>query len=496
MAASIPASRIVQILPNVIDAGGLGLDLVGLILTNSVRVPIGSVARFATAADVSAYFGPISQEASLATTYFAGYNDSTIKPAALLFSQYPSVDVAAYLRGGSLGLSLEALQALSGVLTITVNGTATTSTTINLATATSFSDAAAKIQTGLAAAGVLVSYDSVANAFVVTSGVNGANSLIGFASGSLAAPLALTVSRGGVLSQGAVAATPGAAMDAIVAQTQNFASFMTAFKPSGFDMLAFAMWNSAQNQRYLYAMWDNGIYATQFGDTTSVGAIITAEGLSGTAPIYDPNNGPSVAAFLMGAIASINFAVPNGRATLAFRSGSGLAAGVTNASIADNLIANGYNFYGAYATANDGFTFFYPGQVTGKFEWIDSYVNQIWLNAGFQLALLNLLVSVGSVPYNTDGYSLIEAAMSDQINAAVTFGAIREGITLSQLQAAEVNSAAGRVISTTLQERGWYAIVLATDASTRAARGSPPVYFFYMDGQSVQRLVVSSVLVQ
>lgn len=494
--ASIPASAIVQVLPNVVDAGGSGLDLVGLILTNSVRVPIGSVARFVTANDVAGYFGPISTEATLAATYFAGSDGSTIKPAALLFAQYPAVAVAAYLRGGRLGLTLDQLKAQSGVLTISVNGTATTSPTINLASATSFSNAASLIQTGLTASDATVTYDSVTSSFVVTSGSTGPASTIGFATGSLADATGLSFTSGAVTSQGAAATTPGEAMAGIVAQTQNFATFTTAFKPVIADMLAFATWNDAQNDRYLYVMWDNSPVPTQFDDTTSVGYQIRNAGLSGTAPIYDPNNGAAIAAFHMGAIASINYRALDGRQTLAFRSGTGVNPGVTNQTIAGNLIANGYNFYGSYATANEGFVFFYPGQVSGEFGWIDSYVNQIWMNAGFQLALLNLLVSAGSVPYNTDGYALIEAAMADVINAAVDFGAIRPGITLSQQQAAEVNAAAGRVISGTLQERGWYALVLPTDASTRAARGSPPVYFFYTDGQSVQRLVLSSVLVQ
>lgn len=493
---SIPASAIVQVLPNVIDAGGSGLDLVGLILTNSNRVPIGSVARFVTANDVAGYFGPLSQEATLAATYFAGYDGSTIKPAALLFSQYAAGPVAAYLRGGRLGLSLAQLQATSGVLTLTINGTAITTTNINFASAASFSNAAAQIQTALAASGATVAYDSVLGSFVITSGTTGTASTITFATGTLAGPLGLTAATGGVVSAGALASAPASAMDGIVAQTQNFASFMTAFKPTVPDMLALATWNGLQADRYLYAMWDNSILPTQFGETTSVGYQIRQAGLSGTAAIYDPNDGANVAAFLMGAVASINYLAVEGRSTLAFKVGRLMTPGVTNQTIASNLIANGYNFYGAYATANEGFTFFYPGQVSGEFRWIDSYINQIWMNAGFQLALLNLLVSAGSIPYNTDGYALIEASLLDRINAAVDFGAIRAGVTLSQQQAAEVNAAAGRVVSNTIQERGWYALVQPTDASTRAARGSPPIYFWYADGGSVQRIVLSSILVQ
>jgi hypothetical protein len=493
---SIPASQIVRVIPNVLSAGGSGLDLVGLILTNSNRVPIGSVARFVTADDVAAYFGPVSVEYTMASVYFAGYDNSNIKPAALLFSQYPAAAVPAYLRGGALP-SLAALKALApGVLTISLDGTAVTSGTINLSAATSYSNAAALITTALNTAGVTAAYDSLSNAFVITGATIGATATISTATGSLSAGVELDAASGAVTSAGSAAGVPGAAMDAVIATTQDFVSFTTAFMPSVADRVSFAQWTDGRDNRFLYAMWDNGAAATTSNDTTSAGYQIAQAGYSGTAPIYDPNNGALVAAGLLGSVASIDYGVLEGRTTLAFRGFTGVPAGVSNATIAANLSANGYNFYGSYATANDQFVWFYPGQVSGKFGWIDSYVNQIWMNTRFQESLMVLLSRAGDVPYNIDGYSLIEATMLDTITAAVDFGAIRAGVTLTNAQAAEVNNAAGRRISDILQTRGWYTVVLSADPVVRAARGTPPVYFFYLDGQSVQVINLSSVLVQ
>lgn len=496
MGASIPASAIVNVVPNVLSAGGSGLDLVGLILTNSTQVPIGTVARFASAADVADYFGPLTTEASLATTYFAGYDGSTIKPASLLFAQYPSTAVAAYLRGGDVSsLSLAQLQALSGTLTIKVNGTNKTSSSINLSTATSFSNAATIIAAAFTSPGFVVSYDSVSGGFVFTHSTTGAAATLDFATGTLAAGLKLTAVTGAVLSPGADAAAPGTAMDAVIAQTQDFVSFMTAFKPADADMLAFAAWANGKADRYLYAPWDTNSAMTANGDTTSASAQIVAAGYSGVAPIYDPNNGANVAAFLLGSIAAVDFQATNGRITAAFRTGN-VNAGVTNQTIAANLKANGYNFVGAYATANDQFTFFYPGQVTGRFEWINSWINQAWMNNGFQLALMTLLTQSGSVPYNADGYALIETAMQDQIQQAVNFGAIRAGVTLTALQAQEIDTAAGVKASDTVSQRGWYVRVADASPQVRAARGSPPVTIWYTDGQSIQQITLSSVNVQ
>jgi len=496
MATSIPASAIVSVLPNVISAGGSGLDLVGMILTTSAQMPTGTVLSFSSAADVSAYFGPASTEATLAQTYFAGYDGSTIKPAKLLFYRYCSSAAAPFLRGASVAsMTLTQLQALTGVLTITVNGSAKTSSSINLSGATSFSNAATIIAAAFTSPGFTVSYDSVSGGFLFTDGTTGAAASLSYATGSLAAGLKLTQATGAVLSAGADAMSAATAMDGVIALTQDFVSFMTSFEPVDADKLALAGWVDAKSDRYLYVAWDDNIAGTQQGDTSSFGSQLVANGLSGTAAIYDPNNGANVAAFLMGAIASINFTVQNGRATLAFRSGS-ILPGVTNQSVGDNLAANGYNFVGAYATANDRFVFFYPGQVSGQFDWIDSWISQVWMNNAFQLALMGLLTSVGSIPYNDDGKALIEASLRGVIDNAVNFGAIRAGVPLSAQQKAEINNQAGGNIADTVEQRGWYALVGDASADVRAARGSPPIFVWYTDGQSVQKIALSSVLVQ
>ena len=62
---------------------------------------------------------------------------------------------------------------------------------------------------------------------------------------------------------------------------------------------------------------------------------------------------------------------------------------VTDQQIAANLLANGYSFYGSYATANDQFNFLYNSQMSGKWKWLDTFVDQVHLNSQFQLALIS-----------------------------------------------------------------------------------------------------------
>jgi hypothetical protein len=343
-----------------------------------------------------------------------------------------------------------------------------------------------------------VTYDSGTGAFQIASSTTGATSTVTYATGTLAPALLLTQATGGVTSQGAIAGVPATAMNAIIAATQDWASFMTAFEPSIPDKVAFAAWNNTQGNQYLYAMWSTNAAATVTPDTTTAGALIQTATYSGTALIYETDVGVGdvpgdKAAFLLGSIASLDFGATNGRSTMKFRSQSGLSADVTDGTISKNLEANGYNFYGDWSTRNDDFIFFANGAVTGPFKWIDSYVDQIWMNNQFQLALMSLLVAMKSIPYNQAGYATIRAACLDVIIAALNFGAIRAGVTLSNAQAAEVNFAAGLKIDDVLNNRGWYLQVLDPTAQVRGVRGTPQCSFWYMDGQSVQKINLASV---
>jgi len=495
--SSIPASQIVKVNPSVLNAGGSALALNGFYLTNDLAIPLGKAQSFATAADVSAFFGPASPEYAQAQIYFNGFRNSTKKPGRVWFASYNAANAAAFLRGASLaGMTLSQLQALSGVITLTVNGASVASSSINLSSATSFSNAATIMQTAFGA-NATVTYDAQRNAFKIASPTTGAASTITVAqTSSIATGLKLTAATGAVTSQGAVAAVPGTFMDTIKAQTQNWACFATIFEPVLADKLAFSAWTSAQNNRFMYVGWDTDPNAIGNSPSNTWLAGVETNGYGGSYGQWVTLASADKASFVMGAVASIDFERLNGRITLAFRAQDGLSADVTDATTAQNLIANGYNFYGAYDTANDEFLFEYPGQVSGQFQWADTYVNQIQLNAALQLALMNLLVQVNSVPYNQSGYNLIRQACMDPINAGLNFGSIRAGVTLSSSQAAQVNNAAGVDIASTLQQRGWYLQILDASPQVRQARGTPPMTFWYMDGGSVQQIEMASIVLQ
>jgi hypothetical protein len=493
---SIPASQLVNIIPGVLGAGGNPLTLNSVFLTSDNSIPIGTVKSFATLADVQNWFGPSSTEAALAAVYFSGFTNSHTLPGLLYFMQYATAAVSAYLRSGALtGMTLAQLQAFSGTITTVVNGVSSVSAAINLASATSFSNAAALIQTGIQAgtpsSTATCTYDSQRNAFVIRSSTTGPTSTIAFATGALATSLKFTSVLGACTSQGANASTPSGALTALTAVTQNWATLMTVFEPITADKVLFAQAVDALGQRYLYVGWDTDVTPTA-GTAPASFAALTAS-LNGRVAVWGPAD---KAAFICGATAAIDFTETNGRITYAYKGLSSLSADVTDATVAANLQANGYNFYGSYATANDQFMFLQNGQISGSWKWIDAYVNQIKLNSDLQLAFTTLLAQTKSIPYAQRGYDLLRAAALDPITDHLNFGSIVAGVALSQSQRAQVNTAAGASIADVLVSRGWYLQILAANSTTRGNRASPPMTLWYTDGGSIQKINLASIDVQ
>lgn len=509
VAKSIPASADVSIIPGVQGTGGSPLVLNGMVGTLSTRVPIGTVMFYVGLQAVKSFFGVNSIEAQMAAIYFAGFTGATRLPQSLGFAQYNEAAVAGYLRSGP-GLTLAAIQALTGVLTLTVDGTPYTTASINLASATSFSNAATLIQAALVTAGatgVTCTYDAVLGEFVILSGTTGAASNVGFATGSLAAPMLFTSATGAVLSPGAIAATPAGFIAMIQSQTLNWAGFATTFDPDngasgGPVKVAFAQAinavSPAGNEAFFYAGEDTDITLTEGAAPTSFPGL-TAQ-LNGRYAIFTPATGYTYglqAAFALGCAASTNWAQANGRITYKFRRSPLLTPAVTDLGIATNLDANGCNYYAAVATRNANFQYQRQGSVSGAWDWMDEYVDQIYFNSQCQLALLTFAIGLNSMPYVDPTYALIRGALKTPIAEALNNGTIVKGVTLSSAQVQALIQATGGVdISSTLFAQGWYLQILDPGAQARGTRTTPNMTLWYTDGGSIQQISMASTDIQ
>lgn len=488
----IPASQIVSVSTGVLAPGGSNLTFAGMFLTNNTAVPIGAPTSFANLTAVGNYFGTGSTEYAAAQVYYQGSDTSTVKPGLLWFAQYPSSAVSAYLRGGSV-TSLAAVQAITaGSLSVTIDGTLKSTSTLNLSSATSLSNAASLIATALTlSGGQTCTYSSQFNAFVITSGTTGGTSTITYASGNAAAVLKLDQADGAVISPGAAAATESAFMTQLLTYTTNWVTFTTMWEPLIASKEAFATWVGGQSNRYAYVVWDTDATILQTPSAyAGLGAYLKTNNISGVVPIY---KNILTAAFVCGIAASTDYTALNGRTNFEFRTNSQIpAADVTDQTSYSNMIANGYSAYCNFSVQSQP-NMLANGQISGPFLWCDSYFGSIFLKVNFQADLVALLQAQNSIPYNSQGYALIQAACQDTINAGLNNGVIRSGVTPSASEAAQMNAAAGLRIDNYLGTRGWYFQAKDPGATARAARQTPICNFWYMDGQSVQQINLASI---
>jgi hypothetical protein len=432
-------------------------------------------------------------EYQMAQVYFAGFTIGTQTPSALIFSRYATTACAAFLVGTTSVLTLAQIQAITtGTLSVTVNGTVVSIAALNLSTATSFSNAATLIQTAFAftggTAGTTVTWSSLYNAFVITSGTTGATSTMTYATGTLAATLGLASGNAGTLSQGSAAMTPAAAMTALIAQTSNWAGFTTAFEPVDTDKQAFSTWTASYPTQFYYAP-----YTTDATILTSVytgfGYWLTQNIVQGTALFLQPLE----SAFSLSLTASTNYGVANGRIDYSFKASNAvIIPSVTNAVAAANVVANGGNFYGAYATAATQWNILYPGQISGAFGQIGAYVDAIWLNANIQLQEMTMFTGSNSMPNDPTGYALIKAALKDLWAAAINAGVIQTGVNLTSTQIALANAQAGQQIGGTLSAVGWFFQVNAP----LTVKLSPPCLLWYCGAYGITSLNIASIDLQ
>lgn len=499
---SIPASYIVDVTPRVISAGAAGIVINGLFLTTNTQLPTATVKEFISTTAVADYFGYESDEYNAAVTYFAGYINSFKKPASIKFARRINENVSAYLRGAKYLGTLEALKLISdGALNISINSEAIELTAIDFASVTSYSDAALKIQSAIntlkATASAVVTYNSISNAFEISTNLKGTASSIGFATAAsggtdLGVTLNLTASSGAVISAGLNAQTAAENMEQIVSLDSNFVTYTHLYNADSDECIALGQWSNTKGVNYCFIPWSNEATALVDASTDDIASKMVAAGVINFAPVYNDYN---IAAGVMGSFASIDWTRSNGVIDIAFKQVDGLTPTVTSESDASVLDSKFYSYYGKFATKNTQFDFIYKGLIVGDYANISTYINAIWLNESFKNAVLNGFSATGKISYNDTGYTLVRAWLSDPINQAVNNGVIQTGVVLSETQKAQIISEVGKDITAELTANGYYLQITDPGAAARAVGASPIITFYYTDGGVVKKLQIASTVI-
>ena len=496
---AIPASHIVEVIPRVIDGGSADLELNGLLLSDNALISASTmVLSFPSARAVGDYFGLDSVEHIAADVYFTSYNNKFSTPKAFLVARRVAEAAPAWLRGGPVEASVEELRKISdGAFDISVGGQSKQVSGLSFASANSYSDAAQVIEGKISSTLAKVEYSSLKKAFIITSVSTGAASSISFASTpasgtDISALLKLREEDGAIVSEGMDALSVNEQMAKIRAKTENWVSFTTAFEHTIDSMLEYAAWAS-RNYGWLYVAYTTSPMVPSPDFEADPASVLKESGYDHTAIVY---GSLEYAAFIMGTVASIAWQRANGAITAAFKKQSGLAPWVVDESTAAILEKKKCNYFGNFATRNAEFVFLYPGCLCASdYGFIDPYVNSVWLNNRLQVSLLDGISSVGRVPYNTRGYTMIKAWMMDPVNDARNNAVIEPGINLSEKQKSEIMNEAGLDISGELLTQGYYIQVLDPGASVRSQRGTPVISLWYTYGGAVQKIEVASTAI-
>lgn len=226
------------------------------------------------------------------------------------------------------------------------------------------------------------------------------------------------------------------------------------------------------------------------------GPWLQTQNLDGVTAIYD--NTTYTAALALAWMGCLNFSSTRGRQTLAFIEDITelVTPQVTDGNTASALTAAGYTFYGTYGNGFSSGPMMANGNVSGRFMWADSFVNQIWLNGAIQLDLVNTFKNYGNIPFNVEGDTIAEASISETLSEFIAFGGANIGVQLTPAQTMEINLAAGNnTAAQAVMTQGYYFqpnISTATGAN-RQARIAPNAKLWYADGQSVQSININSV---
>lgn len=462
----ISQSRYINIISGVGGAeAAAARKLIMRVLTANQILPPGIVVEFSNAKAVAAYFGDASEEAKRAQAYFSFISKMITSPSLISFARWVSSNIPPMIVGDGLPKQLASFTSVSsGVLQLLIGGsggTLVSITGINLATATSLTDVASKLQTAIRAATpsnamlttATVTFNTNTNQFVLTgSSTSAGTGAISCQASGLAGDLSQIV--GWATGQqvevpGQQAALPYAAVSASADISNNFGSFVFAGNPlTNAQIAGVAEWNDAQNNQYLYSVASkmSNMALLYNGDNTATNpkcsgfSGLSLNALSDSAPNDYIEQSPCEI------LAATDFNQPSANQNYMFYQFPKRNVVVTDDIVADSMDKLRANYIGLTQSAGQPLAFYQRGLLCGGDQAaVDTniYVNEIWVKSTITAQILSLLLAVGSVPVNAQGASMILAVIQPVLNQALVNGVFSAGKTLTPVQQVYIGQVSG-----------------------------------------------------
>lgn len=528
--SGISIDQLISVNDNVVGVASTRLSLAGLFLTRNSLIPINDtqrVLKFSNSQMVADYFGPLSDEYKYASIYFKGSKTSTKKPDYILFARFADSAQAPFLQGGAVTASLDEFKAINkGTITFIINHVGVTVADIDLSSCTSYSDVGANILAKLQLAAnpaklvatksakgakasakddsleslnaATLTYNALTKAFRLDTGMTGSNYSVSFTNNTpLAELLKFRPVDGGFISNGIDKSSASDNMQAIIKQQRNWTSFTPIFDLGGeqtpYDQaLDLASWCDNQPTRYTYVLWTNEDSLTLMNNQANIKQKIDDAGYQKVTVIF---GGIDTASFMMGLGAGINYQALNGAIDFAYKQQDGLAITCSDGAKAQALIDKRVNFYGNYNSSSNNYTFFQKGFITGKYNYINNFYNEVWLIDEIQNRSIELFATVSQVENNPGGYALIRHVIDGIMDRAAANRVIAKGLTFDNETTTILSAQAGFDITQSLTQNGYFVQITQASSSDRVARIPPQVTLWYSNGGVILDLDVSTYLV-
>ncbi|MGF6139040.1 DUF3383 family protein [Pseudomonas laurylsulfatiphila] len=352
------------------------------------------------------------------------YYGQVPRPVYFMVGLIDGTDTAATATGSSLP-NLPALQAVTaGGFTMSINGSLTVITAVDLSGVVSFAGAATAIQAKLNTQkpGTTCVYNGTR--FVITSPTTGVLSTITVASADVGGLAAATGMLAAVLSQGQAGETPAQALDACEQVDNSFYGIVldTEFDDTQ-DAYDVAVWAQARTKKFFNTSNDAAVLTSDNLDTF-MGQMFSAS-LGNTLSTYAPTAGSYAGASVAGRAFTVNFEGTNTTITLMYKKLPTIP--VARISSGQNANLNAIN---GNAFLDVGGNSFFAESKMADGSYFDTKHGLDWLQNRVETDVFNLLYrSNTKVPYTDTGVSMIIQRVEYGLRQGVTNGLIAPGYT-------------------------------------------------------------------
>lgn len=403
--------------------------------------------QYSSLDEVAQDFGTTAPEYLAADLYFS----QSPQPSDLYIGVYAQTAMAGRLLGGKLSTAQQALTnftaVTTGALSLSIDGTPTNLTAIDLSAESNLNGVASAITTALADAATCV-WDAVNGRFVITSATTGATSAVSFATtpgaGTDLAPLMLLRSTdGGRVAAGSAVETPVAGVTACAEASTDWYGVMSAPVTAwtSDENTAVAAYIEAANPSRIFGITTQASGALDPAQTTDIASTLSSAKYRRTFVQYSSSS-KCAAASLFGRAFTVDFGGNNTAITLKFKQEPGVTAETLTETQAAALTAKHCNVFANY---NNSTAIIQQGVMCDG-SYFDEVQGLDWVQNNLQTAIYNLLyTSATKVPQTDAGVNQLvttaESAMDQAVSNGLVapgtwnapgFGAIAKGQTLAK----------------------------------------------------------------